>query len=129
MSFDRDRNRPRGGRGFARGADPEIYFGDFRREKPEHHTFALCKQVMRALSLILGGEVGDEVIQSLMVLEVSPAPNAGRLAVMLGVRGAVDVPVVLARLEALRGFLRTRVAESITRKRAPELMFLIVPMT
>jgi ribosome-binding factor A len=129
MKFDRDRNRPRGGRGPARFAGPELYFGNCRHEKPEHHTQALCKQVLRALSMILGGEVSDETIQSLMVMDVTPAPNAGRLLVTLASRSAIHLPAVLTRLELLRGFLRTRVAESITRKRAPELVFVIVPLS
>jgi len=88
-------------------------------------TLQLCKQTHRALDAALGGVCGDPVLQSLHVLQVLPAPDQGHLLVILqpsrdASPSAVDV---LARLEQVRGLLRSEVADAITRKRVPELSY------
>jgi ribosome-binding factor A len=86
----------------------------------------LCRQVQRTLSLMVPGELADPVLQDLAVMEVLPAPDASRLLVRLATRAAAaDVPHILERLERVRGRLRSEVAAAVTRKRAPELMFLL----
>jgi ribosome-binding factor A len=104
-------------------------------EKPDYKTAALCKQVRRALSLALAGECADEMLQRLIVDEVLPAPNAGRLLVRVVARAAasaasadrpVSVVEILRRLELVRGLLRACVGEAIVRKRTPELAFDVV---
>jgi ribosome-binding factor A len=128
MKFNKQKRRTRGGVVPA-VSQADLFFGSGRHDsKPDYHTQALCKQVLRTLTFILSGEVADAEIQALTVMEVHPAPNAGRLAVVLASRGRCTLTEVLPRLEALQGFIRTRVAESITRKRAPELTFIVVPM-
>ena len=100
-------------------------------EKPDYKTAALCKQVRRAISLTLSGECGDPALQSLVVEDVLPAPNAGRLLVRLrapGAHGHEAIIDLLQRLECVRGVLRACIAESIARKRTPELAFDILPM-
>jgi tRNA-splicing ligase RtcB (3'-phosphate/5'-hydroxy nucleic acid ligase) len=62
MKFNRQqKRRKRGGdmsAPFSVPADPELFFGSGRRnDKPDYHTQALCKQVLRALTYILAGEV------------------------------------------------------------------------
>lgn len=85
----------------------------------------------------LAGEVRDPLLQGLMVVAVTPAPDARRLLVDLspGAAAAADLeneplPLheVLHRLEDVRGLLRHAVAEAIVRKRAPELMFRLLPI-
>jgi ribosome-binding factor A len=97
-----------------------------RRSSENHKTLALCRQAQRALSLSLGGECGDDVLNSLYVEAVQPAPDATHLLVRVVVPARVGVPIseVLTRLERVRGLLRAAVAQAITRKRAPELSFL-----
>jgi len=100
-----------------------------RDERPDYKTLALCKQAQRSISLTLMGECGDEVLQSLVVGEVVPAPNAGRLLVTVMLRADVaTLADVLQRLDAVQGLLRTRLAESISRKRAPEITFAVMPL-
>ena len=100
-------------------------------EKPDYKTAALCKQVRRMVSLALAGECGDPVLQSLIVDDVLPAPNAGRLLVRVvlparpGNPGVIDV---LQRLAAVDGVLRSSVAAGIARKRTPELVFDVTVM-
>jgi ribosome-binding factor A len=97
--------------------------------KPDYKTAALCKQVRRSVAMTLAGECADEVLQGLMVDDVLPAPNAGRLLVRVVLRTAdpaVTMVDVLQRLEKVHGLLRARVGEAIVRKRTPELAFDVV---
>ena len=100
--------------------------------KPDYKTAALCKQVRRVVSMVLGGECGDPVLQSLIVDEVLPAPHAGRLLVRVVCRvsaeGSPSVIEVLERLGKVEGPLRVRVGEGIVRKRTPELAFEVIPL-
>jgi len=88
----------------------------------------------RTLSVALAGGLGDEVLSGLTLRAVLPAPDASRLLVCLefspGPQSAdarLDLADVLSRLERARPMLRREVAHSLTRKRAPELEFAVVP--
>jgi len=95
--------------------------------KPDYHSAALCKQVLRIVSGVLSGECGDALLQALVVERVVPAPNAGRLMIMVIARGDGAPAELLVRLEAVKRMLRARIAEGIVRKRVPELTFLVLP--
>lgn len=88
------------------------------------------RQAQRALSMALAGECDDDVLRALYVESVVPAPDAAHLLVRLALPASWpgvqsdDIPV---RLQRARGFLRRAVAEAVTRKRAPELTFILVP--
>lgn len=85
----------------------------------------LCKQVERVLSLALGDHP-DQLLLDLMVEQVLPWPNASRLLVMVrpSISGTeIERGEILERLEAAKGELRAIVAETINRKRTPELCF------
>jgi len=97
--------------------------GDRRRH---YKTMQLCRQVQRALSLSLSGECDDEVLRSVYVEAVEPAPDASRVLVRLIVPRGVAPAEVLNRVERFRPKLRADVAAAITRKRAPELTFVPV---
>ncbi len=105
----------------ARGAAREE-----RKEKPDHKAMQVCRAAQRALSLALAGECDDDVLRSLYVESVLPAPDASRLLVCVVIPRGVNVSIdeVLARLERVHGLMRSAVARSVTRKRAPELSFL-----
>jgi len=92
----------------------------------------LCRQAQRALSLALAGDVHDDVLRWLYVDAVLPGPDATQLLVRLVIpRTARELPAddILARLSRVHGILRHAVTEAITRKRAPELSFIVVPET
>ena len=98
-------------------------------EKPDYKTQALCKQVRRALAMALAGECADPVLQGLLVEDVMPAPNASRLLVRViarSVQGQPSVIEILQRLENVHGMLRATIAESIARKRTPEITFSVL---
>lgn len=86
----------------------------------------LCAQAERAVQTALWNDCDDAVLRDMFVQSVLPWPNAMRLLVVLEPANAaaeLDRADVLARAEAVNKTLRTAVAESIHRKRAPELCF------
>jgi ribosome-binding factor A len=101
-----------------------------RNSRGQQKTMQLCRQAQRALSLALSGECDDDVLRSLYVDAVVPAPDATQLLVRIVIPSAtrdLRADDILARLDRVHGILRRAVAEAITRKRAPELAFIIVP--
>ena len=125
-------SRRRSRRANAQSESAELFFGSKRGGGGgggrDHKTAQLCRQVFQALCMALG-DCGDDVLRGLLVHDVDPAPNAGRLLVRVGfsaVSEPIGVAEVMSRLEQAAGFLRREVAAAITRKRAPELMFVLV---
>ncbi len=93
-------------------------------------TEALCAQVRHVLESVISAEMLDAALEDLIVIEVIPAPNARRLRVLLRFSSfevARDPEYVMERLVAARGFLRSRVAGEIHRKRTPSLVFELLP--
>lgn len=112
------------------GVDPREFFKAGRvHKKEDRKARQLCRQVAEALDQILAGEVGDDLLRTLRVADVLPAPDTSRLLVTLGVdcppedfdRNAID-----ERLARFRGRLRCEVAAAITRRKTPTLVFEII---
>lgn len=85
----------------------------------------LCAQVARTLSYSLA-ELPDALL-GLTLIEVVPAPDAGRLAVRLMVPVGADVDEMRAGLDAALPHLRRDVAAAIHRKKVPTLFFELLP--
>ena len=112
-------------------ANLKLLFGSGHpKSKTDRKARQLCSQVADTLSYVLSGECGDEVLRSLLVMAVDPAPDSTQLAVTVCQDSSAD-PVtaqeVLLRLSAASGKLRAAVASAITRKRAPKLLFRLLP--
>ena len=109
------------------GSDPREWSRKGRPgERPRRKTLQLCSQVAEVLSDVLAGDCGDEMLQSLQVMAVDPAPDASRLLVTVSVPpalGSMDPGRVLEHLAHASGRLRCEVAASITRRRTPVLGF------
>ncbi len=89
----------------------------------DRKTLQLCRQIERALSFALS-DCDDDVTSNLVVQSVSPAPNAGRVLVLVSSLAPDATPQqVLAALDRHAGKLRSEVAAAITRRKAPELTF------
>ena len=110
--------------------EPDVakYFGedagtDRRRARKDAQ---LCAQVREALNLALM-DSGHDDLERMWVAEVSPAPHAGNLQVV--VEGPIDVDVARAHAELERrgGELRYQVTQAIHRKKAPSLSFVVIP--
>ena len=98
-------------------------------KKIDHKTRQLCRQAQRALTLALAGECGDDVLRDLYVESVEPMGSAAQLLVRVVASRQVELPIVeiLARLNAQSPRLRAIVAQSICRKKAPNLSFIVAP--
>jgi ribosome-binding factor A len=103
--------------------------GRARSHKESRKAKQLCRQVAETLGLVLSGECRDELLQSLHVLSVVPAPNSSRLLVTV----SADLPPedydrrkILDQLDEHIGRLRAEVAASIHRKRVPSLVFRVI---
>jgi ribosome-binding factor A len=87
----------------------------------------LCAQVREALYFVLGATVGDDALALLQVLAVEPLPDASRLLVTLTAPTDVRPEDASARLLRAAKAIRAEVAASIHRRKAPELVFRVVP--
>lgn len=117
------------------GVDPREFFKVGRqsgRTRTNRKTQQLCRQAAETLHQVFSGELGDEVLQSLNIVGVAPAPDSSRLLVTVQFAGPVeqfDVRLVERRLAACQSRLRCEVAAAITRRKAPALVFSIQPPT
>ncbi|MEO8706976.1 MAG: ribosome-binding factor A [Kofleriaceae bacterium] len=87
----------------------------------------MCRQVFDALTYALA-ELADPLIDELVLVAVTPAPNAARVQVTMAFppsHPGPDIPAALARLQAVASVLRQEVATEVTRARVPELVFRI----
>jgi ribosome-binding factor A len=115
------------------GVDPrELFEENNDRRKGDRKARQLCRQVAETLELVLPGDCRDEILQSLHVMSVEPAPDSSRLLVVV----VADLPAeqfhraeILARLERQTARLRSEVAAAIARKRVPMLAFEIAGPT
>jgi ribosome-binding factor A len=105
----------------------ESFFKDSRKKKSDQKTAQLCRQVFRTLSLEIG-MADDDALLDVSVEAVEPAPDASRLHVLIRQSSHSQHPriEIEAALERQRGKLRAYVAAAITRKRAPELAFVVI---
>jgi ribosome-binding factor A len=75
-------------------------------------------------------EAGDETVAELEVIGVEPNPGASRLSVWVrpwSPEVTAERDEILRALASEAGRLRTAVAESVHRKRAPDLAFELAP--
>lgn len=94
----------------------------------DHKAMQLCHQVAITLDEVLA-ECGDSLLQGLRVLDVKPAPDISRLLVTLTADGVPveSLPTVETHLAKASRHLRGEVAQAITRKRAPSLVYVLAP--
>jgi ribosome-binding factor A len=98
----------------------------------DRKTMQLCHQVAVTLEEVLA-ECGDPLLHGLRVVDVEPSPDVSRLLVTLAIDEdePVEGPDALHRVEAhlsrASGHLRGEVAQAITRKRAPALVYHLAP--
>jgi ribosome-binding factor A len=114
------------------GVDPRILFRRETRTRSQARKVGqLCKHALRVFSLVLAElaseEWSDEEWASGLVLAgVAPAPDTARLRVTIAFLEPCPLEHAERALEHLRarsGLFRWELAESIRRKRAPELVF------
>lgn len=98
--------------------------GESRRD--DRKLKQLAREVFRVLSQAID-EMEDERLASASLVEVRPAPDAGRFAVQVSAGSGSSASDVQAALDRARGRLRGELAAALARKRTPELVFEVVP--
>ena len=99
-----------------------------RGRRIEQKTQQLCRQVQRALNLALAGQFTGGASDDAFVVDVSAATGCGRLVAHVAIPAGQSVSEVLGGLRDRTPQLRAIVAGYISRKRAPELSFVIAPL-
>ncbi|WP_165247321.1 ribosome-binding factor A [Paludisphaera soli] len=117
---DREGARPAGARRRrgGRGGGPS--------EPAGRKAMQLCHQVAVTLSEVLA-DCGDPLLQGLRVVNVEPAPDASRLVVALECDEDRALDRVEGHLAKASGHIRGEVAQAITRKRTPVLIYHLTP--
>lgn len=86
----------------------------------------LCKQVERSAAFTLASVCESDALVGAAVASVAPAPDAGRLMVIIALAsgmGLQDVNEAKAVLLRAAGAFRAEVGRAVHRKRVPELVF------
>ena len=112
------------------GGDPRDLKKSFRVSDSRRQDFQLCKQVEDTLNLELVGDGLHPILAALMIWRVEPAPNSRHLLVVVSPsdpEADLDEAKVLEALGEEAERLRIAVANSIHRKRVPELSFRYLP--
>ena len=103
--------------------DDDPYVERKRRRVADHKTLRLCRQVLEALQIAVSGECGDEVLQQVFIASVDPGADPSKLEVTVELPPDVSPVDAFGRLERAKGLLRTLVAQAISRKKVPDLVF------
>ena len=107
----------------------EVFKPTNQRRGAGRKTRQLCAQVAETLQQVLA-ESANPALQLLQVVEVAPAPDDTQLLVLTApvVRTAdFDLAGAANALHGATGWLRSQIAGAITRKRAPQLIFRVLP--
>ena len=114
------------------GVDPREFFSHRgQRHKPNRKADQLCHQVSETVALVLAGEFDDDLLLRLQVIAVAPMADAGQLEVLLRSLLPTDechAEQIMQRLQEVAPFIRSQVAQTITRKRAPKLVFRLMAL-
>jgi ribosome-binding factor A len=101
----------------------------FRPQRTDRKTLQLCGQIADTLNYVLSGELDDDLLRNLYVESVRPAPDASRLLVSVAPLDAADAAradQILQKLLIHAPRIRSEVAQSIHRRKTPELSFVVV---
>jgi len=99
-----------------------------RGRRIEQKTRQLCRQVQRAFNLALPGQFAGGALDEVFVIEVSAAAGCGRLVAHVAIPAGDSMSDALRELRDRTPQLRAIVAGYISRKRAPELSFVVAPL-
>lgn len=108
------------------GIDPSAFVSSAADHRAERKTRQLCREVRDVVSLALSA-LDDASLDGAWVAEVLPGLDASQLRVVVMVPRHVDPDVTHEALRRAAGLLRAEVAQSITRKRVPQLAFEVHP--
>src|SRR5262245_60088330 len=95
--------------------------------QPDRKALQLCAQIRDALTWVLGSATGDDRLAECTVQAVEPLPGGNRMLVKVGIPPDVAASEVNERLAAAAPAMRIEVAQAITRRKVPELVYMAVP--
>lgn len=107
------------------GIDPRKTPHRQTHRKTDRKTHQVCKQVERTINLLItAGELGE--LRELTVSAVEPYPDSTHLLIIMEPAiptALLDEQAVIVALERVKGHLRSVIANTINRKRTPQLSF------
>jgi ribosome-binding factor A len=95
-----------------------------KNRAPDRKLLQLCSQIQETLIWVLGSVSNDDILPVCSVIGVEPLPGNNRLLVKIGVPNDISLESASQALAKATNALRAEVAQSITRRKAPELVFL-----
>lgn len=107
--------------------DPRHYFNNKRKAKNEFRkSFQLCRQVAETLHMVLSATADS--LADLSVVDVVPAPDSRRMLVVLKLDNTIiqsgsEIEQLMERLHQETPRLRSEIAQSINRRKTPQLVF------
>ena len=99
-----------------------------RGRRIEQKTRQLCQQARRALNLALAAHSAGGALDGVFVIDVSATAGCGRLVAHVAVPAGRSVSDALKELRDRSPQLRAAGAGYISRKRAPEVSFVVAPV-
>ena len=91
-----------------------------------HKTLQLCRQIEQTLSYALADDPADDILLSLGIESVTPAPDASRVMVTVYIDDPdsdYEANEVLEHLTDNMDVFRDEIADAIHRRKLPELVF------
>lgn len=109
------------------GSDPKDFHAKpwNQPKQASRKSRQLCAQVRNAL-IAATAACGDPAVQAARVWVVTPAPHSGRMRVVIYAPPDVGREAMVEALARAAGHLRSEVAQVISRKFAPELVFEVI---
>jgi ribosome-binding factor A len=109
-----------------RAAIPEM--PNASTSRPHRKTLQLCEQIKECLNWVIGSAIADDRFILCRVDSVEPLVGTSRVLVKVAVPADLAVMDANIALASAASRLRVDVAQSITRRKVPELILQAVPM-
>lgn len=111
------------------GVDPRVLAKKHVEKTKSYKCQQLCKVAKQTLALVITGELSDPLLYSLNVEDVVVSKDGQFFIISISI-GNYDLSPcegeILHKLQAIKGYLRTTIAQSVKRKKVPALKFQVV---
>ncbi len=107
-------------------------FTNLHSDRVDARMLRLCKVALRIATALISEQAHHSTLDGCVVLEVRPSIARNQLVVVVGTRSfaaPTELGAVVTALSALRGAIRTELAQTAQRKRVPAIEFEWVPLT
>lgn len=112
------------------GIDPHKLSKNKDHEKTDlRKVRQLCKHIEKTLNLVFDGELSDPLFNSLSIVSVRPSDMKSQIIVTVATSSTMeDSALIMQALQNVKGYLRSAVANSIRRRRVPDLNFQLLSL-